>query len=84
MKLRIIEVEWDDITSKQGWMPVDCDPAHYKPLRCKTIGYYVSEDKNVVIVSSTFGHGDAPDNPDRWGGLEVIPKGCIVRVKKFK
>ncbi|TXH09750.1 MAG: hypothetical protein E6R04_07280 [Spirochaetes bacterium] len=69
-----------DITSIAGWHdkaePVD--RAHgFHPMQFQSVGFYVSHDKEFLRIAETEGL-------DRWGGITLIPRGTIKRVRKLK
>ena len=76
---QIIEVEWDDIVTHPQWIPQDKAEKEL-PCRCKSVGYFLNQDKHVLRLSCTI----QPDEskPDR--DLTIIPRGCITKIIKIK
>lgn len=81
MKLKlnqIIEVEWDDIVTHPQWIPQD-KAKQEQPCRCKSIGYFLNQDKHVLRLSCTI---QLENKPER--DLTVIPQGCITKIRRLK
>jgi len=83
MKLKkddIVEIQWLDIIASSAWHKEE-QASRFNPADCKSLGYFLNEDKNCVRISSTVGM-------ERSNGRErdiiVIPKGCIVKIRKLK
>ena len=75
-KDQIVEIIWDDITSENGWIKYEKAEV-FPPIRCMSIGYYINETKKLIRISDTVN-----SLCDR--SVLVIPKGCIVKIKRIK
>lgn len=75
-QLKPICIEWDDIFDDgSDWAGHD-ETAKVKPVRVKTVGYLLSENKkHIVLVRDYYDH----DGKRTYGGRLAIPVGCIVR-----
>ena len=68
-------VTWNDIKSDPGWNN-DTEAHEFQPAYCKNIGWFVNDDKdNIRLTWSVCDDGDK--------AIEVIPKGCIIDVKRI-
>ena len=74
----IVEVEWVDSTSNDAWMSLG---RHSKDtmIKCRSIGYLNRKDKKSVQILQSKGEG----NNSAMGSL-MIPKGCVIRIRKLK
>jgi hypothetical protein len=82
MKLKIIQIEWKDITcpSDNTWFDVTGkEDIKYKASKCLTVGFLVKKTKKVIITAQNYGKDY--DGGEQWGGLEIIPRGTISKVK---
>lgn len=72
----ILVVTWNDIKSDSSWTG-DEEAQDFQPALCKNVGWFVNEDKdNIRLTWSVCDDGDK--------SIEVIPKGCVVDVKRIK
>lgn len=74
--LEIWEIEWADHTaSRGGWQ----DYVEWKPtiVLCKTLGYKVYEDKEVVTLALT------QSNNGNISDMMTIIKKCIIKKKQI-
>ena len=81
MKLKkntLIEVEWDDIISDSAWIAEE-KAITRRECKCKSVGYFLNQDKRVLRLSHTIQLCDKPERD-----LTVIPVGCITRVRRLK
>jgi len=77
MKEKIVCVEWDDASSNSGYYNKD-HPERFSPVRCKTVGHFISKDKTAIVLSSeSFEDGDKRD-------IHTIPRKMIVKVTELK
>ena len=72
-----IEVEWIDIVSDSSWLKED--KAKIEPaIQCKTIGYFLNSDKEVLRLSHSY------QLKDKERDVSVIPWGVIKKIRKLK
>ena len=74
------EIQWNDTFSNEGWWTkkgLELMRQNMDYL-ITTVGYYVSEDKMFITLAMSI----APTKAS-YGMLKHIPKGCIVKIKKF-
>lgn len=73
-----IEVEWNDIFSTSVWHTVES--MNNLPLvKCKSIGYFVNKDKEVLRLSHTIQTGEFSARDGT-----AIPLGCITKIRRLK
>lgn len=79
----VVEVEWVDITSHDGWMGFD-EAQHTSVLQCKSYGRVVSIDEQLIRVAGTFGvlKSDPAGNPD-WAAVWTIPLAVVSSIRKL-
>ena len=70
-----IEVEWYDIVEDPSWLS-EKDAAKEPDDLCKSLGYYLQVQRNVLYMSGTI------SNTKR--NKLTIPLGCIKKVRKGK
>jgi|TARA_R100000687_G_scaffold806_1_gene1539 hypothetical protein len=71
-----ILVKWRDVLACSGWeTEVSC------PL-IATIGFFVSIDKDTLIIGTTIDYDDFMNNTGKpvIYGLTAFPKGCVTSV----
>lgn len=72
----LLIVTWNDIVEVANWTS-DEDARNLKPTVCKTVGWFVNDDKDVVRLTwSVAEDGDK--------SVVVIPKGCIQDVRNTR
>jgi len=72
----LLLITWDDILMVSGWLS-DKDAQEMEPAHCKTIGYFINDDKNNIRLTGTVSEDGDKD-------VVVIPKGCIRKVQVIK
>lgn len=65
--LKIIEVEWEDAATVDGWHEADTEPGG---SMCLTVGYLVAETKERISLAGSVGDDEAC-------AVMTIPKGCV-------
>jgi len=73
-----IEVEWDDTVTHSVWIPQE-EAKEKMSCRCKSVGYFLNQDKKIIRLSCTIQLGDKPERD-----LTVIPKGTITKIRRLK
>ena len=73
-----IEVEWDDIQAQSGWL-TEKEAKAFPVCNCKSIGYFLYQDKKVLRLSSSIQTGKDTDRD-----CAVIPIGCITKISRLK
>lgn len=75
-KDKAISVSWIDSIQDEGWQTSN----YHKPekLTCKSVGFLVFEDKEVIILSSCLSPFGGPRSPI------TIPKFAITQRKFIK
>jgi hypothetical protein len=66
---------WNDIVSSDSWISQE-EAGKTESLECVSVGWLLNQDAMVIRLASTIG-----DNDD-VGGVIVIPKGVITKVKR--
>lgn len=72
MKLKLVLVEWEDITTHNGWRP---HGEVTEPIRCATVGFLVSKDKKYIRLAPTMSDDGRPCDP--W----TIPMGTVTKYR---
>ena len=71
-----IYVVWLDSAGTNGWcLPDDVENAG-TPMRCETLGFFVRETQNAIVVALNF--SNAPRTARPYGELITIPKCAVV------
>jgi len=81
MKLKlndIVEISWDDVVTHSVWIPQE-QAKKQIPCRCKSVGYFLNQDKKIIRLSCTIQLGDRPERD-----LTVIPKGSITKIRRLE
>lgn len=74
----IIEVEWDDAATLQGWHSERRLAEDDGLSPCKTVGYFLRETKKSVQFSKSI----SPDGDTRCD-TESIPKDTIRKIRRL-
>ena len=76
-------VEWLDIQScDNAWSSLD-EFDKLLPAKCTTIGYLYDENKDWVKTFATYSINENSEDFD-IGDAVVIPRGCILSIKKIE
>ena len=76
-KHKIVEVRWVDASSYASARTVDqCKKCSL--LKMKTVGYLISEDIKVVVVSMEFCENGM------YKDTTVIPRSTVISIKRLK
>ena len=88
MKLKekdIVEIEWLDSVSSNNWLEKSSyeDEPNTDYLRQKTVGYFLSENKESITVMQSYG------TPNKNGDYSTnqritIPRCAIIKTRGFK
>ncbi len=75
--MKLVLVEWKDPTcwATHGWE--DREPWIEKPLSCISVGILLHEDKDNIHVVLNLTEGKQCEG-------EVLPRGCIKRIRPLK
>jgi len=73
----LLEIDWIDISDNNSWL-TPYQAMHLMPCKCKSAGYFLNQDENVIRISPTI----QIETKDR--GSLVIPWGCITGIKKHE
>ncbi len=80
--MKIVEVVWRDIIYDGGWHSqdeIDLVSTNLNQCLVKQIAYLYEEDENqIILIDSYF------KDKDRYGSINVIPKGAIVKISYFE
>ena len=72
----VVWVVWEDSHQRGGWT-VDDPQCH--PLKCKSVGFLVSENADAVTLSANI---SIEDNQQRCGDM-TIPRRAILKMKRL-
>ena len=74
---------WEDINSCDSAWNSEDDLRNLKPAMCNTIGYLYEDNANFIKMFATYSIDPNTDEMD-VGDAIVIPKGCVVSIKKLE
>jgi len=87
MKLRpgdLIEILWQDtIQGTHGWVPRDFIQPSPNEGRARTVGYFIKEDKQGIVLTPAEVHCNLEVSPPHVSDPWRIPKGCIHKMKNY-
>lgn len=72
-----LEITWLDIVEDSSWMSIQ-KALLYKPCLCKTVGFFLNQNDEVIRISGSIQVNDHDRN------VIVIPWGCIKSIKVLK
>lgn len=74
----LLYVEWDDHWGGfgGGWERVD--EGHTEPVKCRSVGWIVYEDRRGIKLASTY------NNAGRFTGVSYLLKACITKKRRLK
>lgn len=71
-------ITWlDHQTDKDGWQDVET-AAKFRPATCISIGWVVSEDKNVLVIAPTYSTCSGTNVPEVVTDHMAVIKSTIV------
>lgn len=74
----IVEVEWIDSASTNGWQGHDVFEEEAGLIECRSTGYLISKDRvSVKIEQSQSNHGSGAE-------LLAIPRSCVTAITVLK
>jgi hypothetical protein len=79
-RLQKVKVTWTDITSYQGWRPVDAAlsaPALY----CKTVGWLLSKTKQEIRVCGSLALSDDGKSVELVSDITIIPRANVRKIE---
>ena len=82
--MRFVEVEWKDISSENAWIDADdLDKAIAKDWESRffTVGWVYEETDEYIVLLPTASF-EKKGKLER-ASYEIIPKGCIIKIKAF-
>jgi hypothetical protein len=71
----IIEVEWDDIVTRSGWL--EHREKETGPAACRTVGYVLVRDDKYVVLSASWSDQDRADTT-------TIPMGVVRSITELR
>lgn len=77
-KNTLIEVEWLDIVADSAWLS-EQKASEFPVTPCKSVGYFLNKDKNVLRLSGTIQTGNSNERD-----INVIPIGVVKRIRRLK
>lgn len=70
----IVEVTWNDATSVGGWIDISELKQAINPLRCYSVGYFMTETDDAVVLAQSSGGPNVAE-------VLVIPKGMVISIR---
>jgi len=80
-KYQLVLVKWVDIVSHSGWK-TDEDFKQEKLAKVITVGFVIKKTKKVLKLGFGIEHG--VNNEGYTLNQQIIPMGCILKIKKLK
>lgn len=78
--MRLVLVDWiDSYGAAANWQSIE----NYSPspMRCQSVGWIVSKNKDSIAVVPHLSEKGHPDVPQQGCGDMTIPKSAIVRIQ---
>ena len=69
----VLVVDWIDIVSESSWLSPH-DARNLNPCRCKTVGFFLSQDEDCIRLSQSIQLDDTERD------VTTIPWGCIKKI----
>mgnify|MGYP001609693843 FL=1 len=72
----LVEVTWHDAARYPTWTE---KIEEVSPATCVTVGYLVRKGRKNIVTAQSWS-----DEAECWGGIWVIPRGWVTRVRRLK
>ena len=72
---KVEEVIWLDHSSGSNWLKIEQIKETMSPLVCRTAGFVVAEDEQVITIT----HTQCGSNGDIHGGITIIKRLIVSR-----
>ena len=79
-KRQAVYLVWLDSGGHSGWQ--DPETLHQTPMRCETIGWYVSENEKCITLALNGCFDGTSAKP--FGEFVTVPKCSIVKRRRFR
>jgi hypothetical protein len=77
-------VNWLDTTTYSGWQYVTQGVAYdFSPRKMRTLGWLTGANPVAILVTPTLAPADTEDGKDGHLDPLVIPRGCIVSLRRI-
>lgn len=76
MRMKIVEIEWEDSGSNENIWSSKVDYP-YEPGTCTTIGYLIEKNKRAYVLAQS-------DSDEQYGNVFVIPINSVKDYKEIK
>lgn len=77
-KKQLLLVEWEDITTDDGWLSPDENHAS-KIVSIKSVGWKIKSDRQHLVITPMLGI-----NNERCNDRQIIPRGCIRSIRRLE
>ena len=76
-KLQLVEVEWEDTTSRSSW--VDEKDANFTPAHIHTVGWKLESNRKylLLVAQRDETYGECSERTR-------IPRGCIKSIRRIE
>jgi hypothetical protein len=78
-KYPLVEIEWTDSCSSNGWGTPERHMSKYTISRCRSVGYLIERNAKHVIVSQSLS-----DDTGNAAEVLAVPASCIKRLRRLK
>jgi len=77
-KRSLIVVEWYDVSSFSGWMPVKDSLQEEHPFEAVMVGWELGKNKEYITLATAF------TEDEESNGRRCIPRGCIKSIRRLE
>ena len=82
-KLRPVEIEWEDAMHYSGYYNKN-DPSTYQTDCCRTVGYLIKKNRQIVSLISDAVCNRDTSGYDRERNVTTIPRRMVKRILYLK
>lgn len=75
----LVYIEWTDACERPGWKSVQDAIKVYDEVKCKTVGFFLAQDKKFIIVANSIGLTEKNDVSGIW----QILLASITKIKRI-
>jgi len=83
---KIVEVEWEDSTSFNGWKTPDVVARFVGAgsMKCRTTGYLLHKDRNRVAICQSIGRDEDNEFSTSIAECLIIPRKCVKSIVELE
>jgi hypothetical protein len=82
---RILYIKWIDPAASAtiGWASVEDVMLHKNGVICESVGFFLYEDRKILVIVGSTAHVSASDEVADVGGDVIMPKVCILERREL-